>query len=218
MIDKERLQNIRRQYIKEKLSTKIVNEDPFKQFEKWFSESLKIEFVDPSAMTLTTASKEGKPSARVVLLKGFDNRGFVFYTNYKSRKGREIEQNPLGCLLFYWDKLDRQVRIDGKIEKVTKEESEKYFATRPYKSRLGAWASNQSSVIESRSVIVKEFIRYFLKYGKNVPLPPFWGGYRLIPNEFEFWQGRPNRLHDRIRYTLHKKGLKAGWKIERLAP
>ena len=214
MISKEQLENIRRQYIKEKLSSKNVNEDPFKQFEKWFSESLKFEFVDPSAMTLATTTKEGKPSARVLLLKGFDSRGFVFYTNYKSRKGKEIEQNPFGCLLFYWDKLDRQVRIDGSIEKVSKEESEKYFNSRPYKSRLGAWASNQSSVIESRSVIVKEFIKYFIKYGKNIPLPPFWGGYRLIPNEFEFWQGRPNRLHDRIRYIKQKKG----WKIERLAP
>ncbi|HJY63031.1 MAG TPA: pyridoxamine 5'-phosphate oxidase, partial [Ignavibacteria bacterium] len=152
MISKEQLENIRRQYIKEKLSSKNVNEDPFKQFEKWFSESLKFEFVDPSAMTLATTTKEGKPSARVLLLKGFDSRGFVFYTNYKSRKGKEIEQNPFGCLLFYWDKLDRQVRIDGSIEKVSKEESEKYFNSRPYKSRLGAWASNQSSVIESRSV------------------------------------------------------------------
>ena len=214
MIDKHKLENLRRQYTKEKLSTKDVSPDPMIQFEKWFSVSLKFEFVDPSAMTLATATRDGKPSARVVLLKGFDQRGFVFYTNYKSRKGKEIEQNPLGCLLFYWDKLDRQVRIDGTIEKVTKEESEKYFATRPYKSRIGAWASNQSSVIESRSVIVKEFIRYFMKYGKNVPLPPFWGGYRLTPTEFEFWQGRPNRLHDRIRYIKQKKG----WKIERLAP
>jgi len=218
MIDKEQLQNIRRQYIKEKLSTKNVNEDPFKQFDKWFSDSLKCGFIDPNAMTLATATKDGIPSARVVLIKGYDSHGFVFYTNYKSRKGKEIEQNPKGCLLFYWDKLDRQVRIDGTIEKVSKEESEKYFHSRPYKSRLGAWASNQSSVIESRSVIVKEFIRYFLKYGKNVPLPPYWGGYRLIPHEFEFWQGRANRLHDRIRYTKHLKSGKKGWKIERLAP
>src|SRR4030095_6153576 len=214
MIDRKQLENLRRQYTKEKLSIEDVNPDPILQFEKWFSVSMKFEFVDPSAMTLATATKEGKPSARVFLLKGFDERGFVFYTNYKSRKGKEIEQNPFGCLLFYWDKLDRQVRIDGSIEKVSKEESEKYFSTRPFKSRLGAWASNQSSVIESRSVIVKEFIKYFAKYGTNVPLPPFWGGYRLIPNEFEFWQGRLNRLHDRIHYTKQKKD----WKIERLAP
>lgn len=214
MLEKEKIQNLRRVYSKEKLSAKLVNKDPFLQFNKWFSDSLKCGFLDPNAMTLATASKNGKPSARVVLLKGFDEKGFVFYTNYKSRKGKELEQNPNGCLLFYWDKLDRQIRIEGTIVKTSKEESMQYFSTRPYKSRLGAWASDQSSVIESRNVIVREFIKYLLKFGKNVPLPDFWGGYRLIPEVFEFWQGRPNRLHDRVQYTLHKKT----WKIERLAP
>jgi len=214
MIEKEQIQNLRRQYSKEKLSAKLVNKDPFCQFEKWFSDSLKCGFLDPNAMTVATSGKDGKPTARVVLLKSFDEKGFVFYTNYKSRKGKELEQNPFACLLFYWDKLDRQIRIEGKIEKVSTEESAKYFSTRPYKSRLGAWASNQSSVIESRNVIVREFIKYLLKFGKNVPLPNYWGGYRMVPNIFEFWQGRPNRLHDRIQYTLQKKG----WKIERLAP
>jgi pyridoxamine 5'-phosphate oxidase len=214
MLEKEKIQNLRRQYSKEKLSAKLVNKDPFAQFNKWFSDSLKCGFLDPNAMTVATADKNGKPSARVVLLKGFDEKGFVFYTNYRSRKGKELEQNPFACLLFYWDKLDRQIRIEGKIEKVSKEESEQYFASRPYKSRLGAWASNQSSVIDSRNTIVKEFIKYLVKFGRNVPLPDYWGGYRLVPNVFEFWQGRPNRLHDRVQYTQQKKG----WKIERLAP
>jgi pyridoxamine 5'-phosphate oxidase len=214
MLEKEKIQNLRRVYSKEKLSAKLVNKDPFFQFNKWFSDSLKCGFLDPNAMTLATAAKNGKPSARVVLLKGFDEKGFVFYTNYKSRKGKELENNPYGCLLFYWDKLDRQIRIEGTIEKTSKEESMQYFSTRPYKSRLGAWASNQSSVIESRNVIVREFIKYLLKFGKNVPLPDYWGGYRLVPEVFEFWQGRPNRLHDRVQYTL----LKKTWKIERLAP
>ena len=214
MLEKEKIQNLRRQYSKEKLSAKLVNKDPFAQFNKWFSDSLKCGFLDPNAMTVATVNKEGKPSARVVLLKNFDEKGFVFYTNYQSRKGKELELNPNACLLFYWDKLDRQIRIEGKIEKVSKEESEQYFSTRPYKSRLGAWASHQSSVIESRNTIVKEFIKYLLKFGKNVPLPDYWGGYRLVPCVFEFWQGRPNRLHDRVQYTLQKKI----WKIERLAP
>jgi pyridoxamine 5'-phosphate oxidase len=213
-ISEKELQNLRKQYTKSSLSANSVNKDPFKQFEKWFGEVMKSGFYEPNAMTLATASKNGIPSARVVLLKGFDENGFVFFSNYKSRKGKDIEQNPFGCFLLYWDKLERQVRIEGKIEKVTKEESEAYFNTRPYKSRLGAWASNQSSVIEDRSVIVKEFLKYMVKFRNHVPLPPVWGGYRLIPAMFEFWQGRPNRLHDRIRYSKQKKG----WKIERLAP
>lgn len=213
-ISEKELQNLRNQYTKSSLSAGKANKDPFRQFEKWFNEVLKSGFYEPNAMTLATASKEGIPTARVVLLKGFDENGFVFYSNYKSKKGKEIEQNPFASLLFYWDTLERQVRIEGRIEKVTPEESEAYFNTRPYKSRLGAWASNQSSVIESRSVIVKEFLKYMVKFRKHVPLPPQWGGYRLVPVSFEFWQGRPNRLHDRLRYLRQKKG----WKIERLAP
>jgi len=210
----EAIQNIRRQYRNKVLSTGNVSPDPIKQFTKWFEEVLKCSFLEPNAMTLATSTKEGKPAARVVLLKGFNDKGFVFYTNYKSRKGKEIESNPFGCLLFYWDELSKQVRIEGKIEKVSKEESDAYFKTRPFKSRIGAWASNQSSVIESRSVIVRSFLKYLMEFGRNVPLPPTWGGYRLIPEYYEFWQGRPNRLHDRIRYTKQK----TGWKIERLAP
>lgn len=212
--DSKDLSKLRKQYSKSSLSVSSVGKDPFKQFDKWMLEMLRSGFYEPNAMTLATANKQGKPSVRVVLLKGIDNNGFLFFTNYKSKKGKEIEQNPYGSLLFYWDKLERQVRIDGKIEKVTKEESEAYFKTRPYKSRLGAWASKQSTVIESRSVIVKEFLKYMVKFRNQVPLPDYWGGYRLVPESFEFWQGRPNRLHDRISYTK----LKNGWKIERLSP
>lgn len=213
MDDKE-IQNLRRQYSKSTLSVSSVSKDPFKQFEKWFRDVLNSGFLEPNAMTLATASRTGKPSARVVLLKGIHDSGFVFYTNYKSKKGKDIEENPFGCLLFYWDKLERQIRIEGKIEKVSQKESEEYFNTRPYKSRVGAWASKQSSVIESRSVIIKEFLKYMMKFKTHVPLPDIWGGYRLLPDTFEFWQGRPNRLHDRVRYAKSK----TGWKIERLAP
>ena len=214
MASSEELRNLRKQYTKKKLSASSVSSDPFKQFTKWFDETLKSGFLEPNAMTLATSTKDGIPSVRVVLLKGFDDNGFVFYSNYKSKKGKELEANPRASILFYWDSLERQIRIDGTVEKVTKKESEDYFASRPFKSRVGAWASNQSSVIENRSVIVKEFLKYLVKFGNDVPLPPTWGGYRLIPSSFEFWQGRPNRLHDRIRYTKQK----SGWKIERLAP
>lgn len=213
-MNEKELQNLRRQYSKSTLSTSSVSKDPFKQFDKWFSEVLNSGFLEPNAMTLATADKNGKPSARIVLLKGVDEKGFIFYTNYKSKKGNDLENNPFASLLFYWDKLERQIRIEGRTEKVTKEESDAYFQTRPYKSRIGAWASKQSTIIESRNVIVKEFLKYMVKYRNHVPLPDVWGGYRLIPESFEFWQGRPNRLHDRIKYTLTKKG----WKAERLAP
>jgi pyridoxamine 5'-phosphate oxidase len=195
------------------LSEQSVNKNPFILFEQWFDKALKSGFKLPNAMTLAT-SKKGRPSARVVLLKGFDEAGFVFYTNYKSRKGKELEKNPYAALLFYWDKLDRQVRIEGKVKKVSKQESEKYFATRPYESRLGAWASNQSSVIKDRAALDNLFANYMKKYPDSVPLPKYWGGYRLKPDLFEFWQGQKNRLHDRIMYTRKKKS----WKIQRLAP
>ena len=213
-MDDKDIQNLRRQYSKSTLSVSSVSKDPFKQFEKWFQDVLNSGFLEPNAMTLATASKAGKPSARVVLLKGIHDGGFVFYTNYKSKKGKDIEDNPYGSILFYWDRLERQVRIEGKIQKVSQQESEEYFNTRPYKSRVGAWASKQSTVIESRSAIVREFLKFMMKFKSHVPLPDVWGGYRLIPDSFEFWQGRPNRLHDRVRFTKNK----SVWKIERLAP
>lgn len=198
-----------------KLSENSVDKNPFEQFRIWFDDASKNEFIDYTAMTLATASKNGKPSARTVLLKKFDEKGFEFFTNYESRKGKELKENPFACLLFYWDKLERQVRIDGKVEKVSPEESEAYFKTRPFKSRLGAWASHQSSVIGSRADVIKEFLKYYMKFGsKNIPLPPHWGGYRLLPDAFEFWQGRSNRLHDRIIYIKNKDK----WDIKRLAP
>ena len=214
MTSAEDLRNLRKQYTKKKLSASSVNPDPFKQFTKWFEETLRSDFYEPNAMTIATSTKDGVPSVRVVLLKEYDERGFVFYSNYKSKKGKDLESNPRASALFYWDSLERQIRIEGTVEKVTKQESEDYFKTRPFKSRIGAWASNQSSVIENRSVIVREFLNYLVKFRNNVPLPPTWGGYRLTPTAFEFWQGRPNRLHDRIKYTKQR----SGWKIERLAP
>jgi pyridoxamine 5'-phosphate oxidase len=214
MADKTDISKLRLQYKKKSLTESSIDKDPFKQFTKWFDQSLKADFVLPNAMALATATKEGKPSVRMVLLKEFDEKGFVFFTNYTSNKAKDLNSNPQASILFYWESLERQVRVDGTVEKITKQESEAYFKTRPIKSRVGAWASNQSSVIDSRTVIVKEFLKYLMKFGKNVPLPPTWGGYRLIPNAFEFWQGRPNRLHDRIRFTKQK----SGWIIERLAP
>ena len=166
-------------------------------------------------MTLATATKAGEPDARIVLLKSFDDQGFVFYTNYQSRKAKELSDNPQACLLFYWAQLWRQVRIEGTVEKVSDEESEKYFQSRPLGSKLGAWASNQSEVIESREVLEARFAELEKRFGDNVPRPPHWGGYRVKPIAIEFWQGQDNRLHDRLRYRFQKDGL---WVIERLGP
>lgn len=208
------IKKLRRQYKGKPLSENTVNKNPFKQFEKWFNEMLETGFIEPTAMVLSTAAKNGKPSSRVLLLKEFDETGFIFYTNYESKKGKDLKENPYASMLFYWDKLNRQVRIEGKVEKISKEESEAYFKTRPFKSRIGAWASHQSEIIENRNIIVKNFLKYLVKFKTNVPIPDYWGGYKLIPDLFEFWQGRPNRLHDRIRYRLFKNK----WIIERLAP
>ena len=166
-------------------------------------------------MTLATANEDGQPSARIVLLKGFDDRGFVFYTNYHSRKGKELSENSRACLLFYWPAVARQVRIEGTVEKVTAEESDRYFSSRPLGSRIGAWASDQSQPVTNREELEKRFAEYSEKFGEQVPRPPHWGGYRVKPSTIEFWQGRDNRLHDRLLYRLQDNG---SWLIERLAP
>lgn len=212
--EKEKLQDLREQYSKKSLLKSNVSSDPIKQFSKWFDEALNSRIPEPNAMSLATASKDCRPSVRIVLLKGFDERGFVFFTNYKSKKGKELADNPYASLLFFWNKLERQVRIDGKIQMISEDETKEYFDTRPYKSRIGAWASPQSSVIEGRTILAKNFVKYLIKFRDKVPVPPYWGGYKVIPNAIEFWQGRPNRLHDRIKYSKQK----SGWKIERLAP
>jgi pyridoxamine 5'-phosphate oxidase len=190
--------------------------DPFKQFAKWYADAEAGGLKLPNAMTLATATRGGVPSARVVLLKGFDEQGFVFYTNYESQKGRELEENPNAALVFYWPEFDRQVRVTGRVTRTTREESERYFSTRPVDSQLGAWASSQSRVISGREVLEGRMRELMAQYeGGGVPLPPYWGGYRLAPAAIEFWQNRPGRLHDRLRYRLQQNGE---WVIERLSP
>ncbi len=208
--------DLRRNYSLESLSETDVHADPVEQFKRWFDEALNSQLPEPNAMTLATASPDGKPSARTVLLKGLENGGFVFYTNYESRKGEELARNPHAALLFTWLELERQVRIEGTVEKVTEAASNDYFRSRPKGSQIGAWASPQSHVISGREILedkIQELTETF-KHDEALPLPPFWGGYVVRPTYMEFWQGRENRLHDRIAYTLHGET----WKIERLAP
>lgn len=197
------------------LDERSIDKNPLEQFLKWYRIVQRAGFIHPDSVVLATSTKDGKPSARMVLLKGFDKRGFIFFTNYKSRKGKELTENPYACLLFYWDKLNRQIRIEGTVKKVSRSECIEYFHSRPEGSQLGAWASVQSSVIMNRDVLEKRFSDFEETFkGKKIPLPEFWGGYRLVPNLYEFWQSRTNRLHDRLRYTLKRKN----WIIERLAP
>ena len=208
--------NLRKEYTKGSLSEKDLDANPFKQFEKWFEEAKAAGIEEPNAMALATATKDAKPSIRTVLLKGVDERGFVFYTNYESRKGRELAENPNAALCFHWQPLERQVSIMGMVEKVSREESEAYFRSRPLTSRYGAWASHQSEVIAGKAELLKRAAEIALKYPTgDVPCPPFWGGYRLLPNEIQFWQGQPSRLHDRFRYLKQPDGT---WKIDRLSP
>jgi pyridoxamine 5'-phosphate oxidase len=207
--------DIRKTYKMAALNEGDVAQDAIEQFKGWLDDALKSEILEPTAMTLATADKDGRPSARMVLLKGVDERGFTFFTNYQSRKAQDLLENPQAALVFYWDSLERQVRVEGKVKKVSKEESETYFKSRPHGSQLGAWASAQSTVIKNREVVEEKIKELSEIYSEGaVPLPEFWGGYVLEPEVIEFWQGRPNRLHDRLRYTRYEKG----WKIERLSP
>ncbi|MHC1704368.1 MAG: pyridoxamine 5'-phosphate oxidase [Tenuifilaceae bacterium] len=209
------ISSIRKEYSLKKLDESEVNYNPFIQFGLWFDEILNSAIPEPNAMILSTATLDGKPSSRVVLLKQFNKNGFSFFTNYNSRKGTQIEQNPYGALVFFWPELERQVRIEGKISKASEAESDEYFTTRPAGSKLGAWASPQSQVVPNRKFVESLKVDFQNQFeGKSIPRPANWGGYRLSPTLFEFWQGRPNRLHDRIQYTL-KDNL---WVIERLAP
>ena len=190
--------------------------DPLALFGRWYKEAVEAGLPEPNAMTLATATPDGRPSARVVLLKGFDGRGFVFYTNYASRKGRELAANPRAALVFHWQPLARQVRVEGRVERVDPEESAAYFATRPRGAQLGAWASRQSAVLSGRDELLARYQRLAEEHaGRAVPLPPFWGGLRLLPEVLEFWLGRENRLHDRVRYTRREPG---GWLVELLSP
>ncbi len=207
--------DLRREYMKAALSERDVPADPFVLFDRWFTDAVRAEVRDANAMTLATADATGAPSARIVLLKGLDTRGFVFYTDYRSRKAEELDANPHAALLFYWPELERQVRVTGRVSRVAREETEAYFATRPRGSRIGAWASEQSHIIPGRSTLdaaVAEVEKRFAD--ADVPAPPHWGGFRVMPDAVEFWQGRSNRLHDRLRYVRAGDG----WRVERLAP
>ena len=206
---------LREEYTRTGLAEADVAPDPVVQFRAWFRDALAADLHEPNAMTLATVTPDGRPSARTVLLKGYDERGFVFYTNFEGRKARELETNPLCALLFYWGELERQVRIEGRASRVSGEESDAYFTSRPRGSRLGAWASEQSRPVQGRSVLEERVRALEAEYeGREIPRPPFWGGYRVEPHTIEFWQGRENRLHDRLVY-LRNEG---GWKIVRLQP
>jgi pyridoxamine 5'-phosphate oxidase len=209
------LARLRRSYERAELDETHSAAAPLVQFEHWLQEAITSEVPEPTAMTLATVGADGRPSTRVVLLKGCDARGLVFYTNYRSRKARELAANPQAALQFFWPELERVVRIEGRVETTSAEESDAYYRTRPLDSRIGAWASPQSEVISSRASLVAEAAKYGAKFLLDPPRPPHWGGYRLVADTFEFWQGRRSRLHDRLRYTLQADG---NWLRERLAP
>jgi pyridoxamine 5'-phosphate oxidase len=212
-MDKD-IAGLRKSYERDALDEQASSADPLKQFEHWLQQALDAQLPEPNAMTLATVGEHGRPSTRVVLLKGFDARGIVWYTNYQSRKGRELAAHPLAALQFHWVELERVVRIEGRAEQVEPELSDTYYASRPLDSRIGAWASPQSQVIPSRAVLVSNAAKFGLRYALHPPRPPHWGGYRLTPDTWEFWQGRKSRLHDRLRYRLQD----GSWVRERLAP
>lgn len=209
--------DLRQNYTLAGLSEADLHADPIAQFKVWFQQALDADLLEPNAMTLATASPDGKPTARIVLLKGVSDRGFIFYTNYESQKGRQLIANPHAALVFLWDRLERQVRIEGEVEKLTAEESAEYFHSRPKASQLGALASDQSCVIPNREVLEQKLVELQEQYSDDatVPLPPHWGGFRVVPSRIEFWQGRPSRLHDRLVYDLKADG---SWQIDRLSP
>jgi pyridoxamine 5'-phosphate oxidase len=209
------LADIRTDYKRGALDEAHADPDPIRQFTRWWTEVLASQLLESNAMTLATADASGRPGSRTVLLKGYDEQGFVFYTNYDSRKGRDLAANPQASLLFFWRELERQVRIDGTVARVSAEESDAYYESRPLASRIGAWASPQSEPIAGKTWLMAKAAEMGLRHGLNPPRPPHWGGYRVTPTEVEFWQGRPSRLHDRLLYTRMPDGL---WRRERLAP
>jgi pyridoxamine 5'-phosphate oxidase len=206
--------DLRKSYERDELDESASATDPLQQFEHWMQQALRAELPEPNAMTLATVGADGRPSTRVVLIKGYDARGITWYTNYESRKGRELAGHPFAALQFHWVELERVVRVEGRVEKVDAAESDAYFKSRPLDSRIGAWASPQSQVIDSRTVLVANAARYGAQFLLNPPRPPHWGGYRLVPDRWEFWQGRKSRLHDRLRYRQDG----GAWVRERLAP
>ncbi len=206
--------DLRKSYERAELNETASHADPLQQFDQWLQEAIKAEIAEPNAMTVATVGSNLRPSTRVVLIKGYDERGIVWYTNYDSRKGKELAGNPFAALQFHWVDLERVVRIEGRVERVSAQESDAYFNSRPLDSRIGAWASPQSQVISGRSVLVTNAAKYGAQFLLNPPRPPHWGGFRLVPDRWEFWQGRKSRLHDRLRYELRNNE----WARERLAP
>ena len=206
----------RHDYDQASLAESEVESDPIRQFRAWYDQAVAAGLAEPNAMTVATSGRDGRPSARVVLMRGFDDRGFAFFTNYDSRKGSEIEANPFACCVFFWQAMERQVRVEGAVVRVPESESDEYFAGRPRMSKLGAWVSHQSGVVAGREVLETEMKALQDRYpGDEVPRPPHWGGYRVVPDAVEFWQGRRSRLHDRLIYRRADAG---GWKVERLSP